>query len=126
MNLYRIDFAHWAPKDREDGIKGYVLAENAEKVYHYIDKEYCYDSMEEHEADRISMNGDDEDSWNDWEDWGSYKDKMIDLGGQLNDENHEIDDLYYGVTLHGWELVKEDVEIKDFEEAINLNIIKHI
>ncbi|MEE9459858.1 MAG: hypothetical protein V3V84_08860 [Candidatus Bathyarchaeia archaeon] len=37
----------------------------------------------------------------------------------------ELDDLYYGQTLYGWELVKEDTNT-DYQEMIKLGIIKTI
>lgn len=42
MNLYKIVFSHAAPKDVERGIKGYVIADNDEAVYSYVDDRYKY------------------------------------------------------------------------------------
>ena len=120
MNLYKIEFAHYAPKDREDGIKGYVLAKNDEEMYHYIDKQYCYDSMEDE-------NEETEDDYDpEFDEFETYKARMIHLKGRMNDEEYDIADTYYGVTVHGWELVEENVKVEDFAKVIELNIIKQI
>jgi len=49
MNLYKITFSHVAPKDLAEGIKGYLLAENDEQIYNYIDKTFNYDCWEDSE-----------------------------------------------------------------------------
>ena len=51
MNLYRITFSHTAPKDSEKGIKGYLLAENDEQVYNYVDKTFNYESWKDIDED---------------------------------------------------------------------------
>jgi hypothetical protein len=64
----------------------------------------------------------DEQHWEDEngqpEDW---KTKMIRIQGE---ESHDADydDLYYGKTLLGWSLVKENV-INDYSELIQLGVI---
>ena len=132
MNLYRIDFGHWAPKDSEHGFKGYVLAENDDRIYHYVDKEYCYDSMEDFEGYEVERRkeyneGEAEEyqvhKYSDIDD-EPYKTRMIRLRGQVNDdEGDHWNDLYYGVTLHGWTLIKEDVQVDDYTDLIELKVI---
>lgn len=39
MNLYKVTFSHYAPKDTEQGIKAFILAENDEQVYNWISSE---------------------------------------------------------------------------------------
>ncbi|EHA30632.1 hypothetical protein BSSC8_22170 [Bacillus subtilis subsp. subtilis str. SC-8] len=43
-----------------------------------------------------------------------YKDRMIRLKGELNDEV-ELTDLYYGMTLVGWRMVKSDISTEQIE-----------
>lgn len=43
-----------------------------------------------------------------------YKDRMIRLKGELNDEV-ELTDLYYGMTLVGWRMVKSDIPTEQIE-----------
>lgn len=38
---------------------------------------------------------------------------MIRLRGEMYDEEVELDDLYYGKTLIGWELIKENMLEED-------------
>ena len=39
MNIYKIEFLHASPKDREEGIKCLLLAKNDEQVYEWIKSE---------------------------------------------------------------------------------------
>jgi len=121
MNLYRIDFEHYSQKDSEGGFKEYVLAETNEQVYHYVDKEYCYDMMEDKSNDKYT-------DWvEDYPEYKTYKEKMMVVKGRLNDDDFdEYDDLYYGLTLYGWKLIKSNVNLSTFALAIELNVMKLI
>lgn len=120
---HKIIFSHHAPKGSDFGIKVFVLAENEEQIYEWIASEpdtkegRIYNSWRDRE-----ICGDDYDDCDDKE---GFKDKMIRIGGEINDDCVDFSDAYYGVTLYGWELVKEGVsgdysELIELEEIINL------
>ncbi len=125
MNLYKITFIHTSPRDREDGIKGYLLAENDEQVYNYIDENLngeCWkDADEAEDSEPIELYDDD------YKVIGTetFKQKMLRIKGEQNDGDYDFsDDDYYGITLYGWELVIENTE-GDYSEMIELGIISN-
>lgn len=138
MNLYKITFSHHAPKDSEQGIKCLLLAENDEQVYEWIASEpkpndrsmfngwkdnegYTYNKEAEIFEDK---DGDEVDSsWYDEEgNAENFKARMLRLKGEINDDDYYFTDAYYGITLFGWELLKEDVKT-DYSELKELGIV---
>src|SRR5690606_36974802 len=126
MNIYKIEFLHAAPKDAVRGLKCLLLAENEEQVYEWIKSEpkigerSLYngwaDSEEENEEFEV---------YNDNYDVigkENFKEKMIRLKGQMNDDDYDYSDAYYGITLFGWSLLKENVNT-DYSELIELGIV---
>jgi len=107
MNLYRIDVEHLSQKDSHQAIETFVLAENDETVYQWLDKEKTYGCW----SDRDEEDGPCDIYNDDYEVVGqeSYKEKMIRLKGELNDEDRNCDDLYYGKTFYGWEQMPNDM-----------------
>ena len=105
MNLYRINFLHAGPKDRAEGIVGYLLAENDEQVYDYINENICSSWLEEEEYGE-----------------GLGKERILEIHGDMYDEDFDFSDAYYGITLYGWELIKENAS-GDYREMIELGII---
>ena len=122
MNLYKITFSHTAPKDQAKGIIGYFLAENEEQVYNYIDKTFQYgcwkDSEEDEDREPIELYDDDYNVIG----TETFKEKMLRIKGEINDDDYDYSDAYYGITLFGWELVKENTK-SDYTEMIDLGII---
>ena len=96
MNLYKILFKHVAPKDHKIGIETYLLASCDEEVYEYISKEYASET---------------------------FRERMIRIRGELNDEYIDFSDAYYGITLYEWELIKTDIHT-DLKEFIELGIVE--
>lgn len=114
MNLYEIILEHYAPKDSERGIFTYLLTNSDEEVYEWLktnpnlsDGRSIYTPYEDNEEDDTFF----EIYNDDFEVVGyeKYKDRMIRLKGELNDENAELSDLYYGKTLVGWWTVNEGI-----------------
>lgn len=114
MNLYEIILEHYAPKDSERGIFTYLLTNSDEEVYEWLktnsnlsDGRSIYTPYEDNEEDDTLF----EIYNDDFEVVGyeKYKDRMIRLKGELNDENAELSDLYYGKTLVGWRTVNEGI-----------------
>ncbi|ATX84233.1 MULTISPECIES: hypothetical protein [Bacillus] len=119
MNLYEIILKHFAPKGSERGIFTYLLAESDEEVYEWLkadpslsDGRWVCTPYADNEADDETYA-----IYNkDYEIIGheKYKDRMIRLKGELNDEV-ELTDLYYGITLVGWRLVKSNIPTEQIE-----------
>lgn len=107
MNLYRILFTHTAPKDTKLGIETYLLAENEDDVYHHIDEEYKWGGWSDSESDGKTFDVYDED----WNQIGTetFREKIMRIKGDMNDEDYDFSDAYYGITLYGWELVATNV-----------------
>ena len=115
MNLYSINFRHYSPKDNEEGIKGYLLADNEEQVFLYIDKKFNYGmwkdkeeemNNEEDVSDRTFQILDD-----DYSEIGkeTLKEHILRVKGMMNSEHEDPCDLYYGFTSYGWSLVKNSI-----------------
>lgn len=129
MNLYKLMFSHHAPKDSQIGILSLLLAESDEQVYEFFKTDpkfedtnvYCpwQDAEEENEEfeiydDKYEVIGKE-----------TLKEKMIRKRGQVCDEDYDYSDAYYGITLYGWELLKENVTT-DYTELIELGIVKTV
>lgn len=138
MNLYKITFSHHAPKDREQGIKCLLLAVNDEQVYEWIASEpklndrSLFNGWKDNEGYKyneetetfVNEDGDEVDSfWYDEEgNAENFKTRMLRLKGEINDDDYDFTDAYYGITLFGWELLKEDVKT-DYSELKELGIV---
>ncbi len=118
MNLYKIKTEHFAPKDSHESMMGFVFANNDEEVYHFVDKQFNHDSWEEEKSDAWEEEKAEFPEY--YEDYaGTYKQKIIKLKGEIEDESVEFDDVYYGITLYGWELVDENTHL-------NYDDLKHL
>jgi hypothetical protein len=122
MKLHKIQIRHCAPKDCKESIVTFVLANNENQILNYIDTELLFGTWSDRHDDSLSeplsITNDDGDLI------GSefYKEKMLRLRGEFNDENADYSDAYYGVTHYGWD---EGIEITDAEAKtlIKLNIV---
>ena len=134
MNLYEIKFSHTAPKDSKEGIISYLLAENDEQVYEWIAsepkiREYDLFNSWEEINEEWEDEGRKEDIYDD--DYNiigteTFREKMIRIKGEMNDEDYDFSDAYYGITLYGWKLVKENINESDFKKSIEIGIISKI
>ena len=102
MNIYKILFEHYSQKDSQAGIKCFLLAKDDEEVYRWLSSNptigedwitTCYEGYEEEDED--------------------FKRRIIDCKGQMFDEEYDLSGLYYGVTLHGWELLGNQYDYLD-------------
>lgn len=87
--LYKIKVLEGGPKSYKVAIETYLIAENDEVVYNYIDKKLYSDMWSDKEKDD-----------------NTFKDTILKNKGDLDDGNW--DDAFYGITKFGW----EEVEIK--------------
>ena len=126
MNLYKIKCLHAAPKDIHRSISCLLLAENDEAVYEWLKSEptigeqTVYISYQDNENDNTTFDIYDDD----YNTIGTetFKEKMIRIKGEYNNEDYNYVDAYYGITLYGWELIKENPET-DFTELIDTGIL---
>ncbi|RXZ77955.1 hypothetical protein EBB07_28255 [Paenibacillaceae bacterium] len=118
MNLYKIMFIHYSPRDSQKGILTYLVANTDEEVYEWLksdpklpDEMYIFTTYKDSERDEESFNlYDDEYNiiGNEF-----FKERIVRMRGDMFDKELELNDLYYGRTLFGWGLVKEDVKNED-------------
>lgn len=106
MKLFKIHVEHFSQKDSHESVETFLLAHDDEAVYYWIDKEKefgCW-SDRNHEDGKTDIYNDD------CEVIGqeTYKQKMIRICGEFYDEDLELDDLYYGKTIYGWELMPQE------------------
>ena len=127
MNLYKIIIKHFSVKDSEESIACLLLAKDDEQVYEWIKTE------PKHIGELSMLN-----SWKDIEEENepvniydddynvvgteTYKEWMIRIKGEVNDEDFENADAYYGNTIYGWELVKEN-STNDYVDLIEVGIV---
>lgn len=129
MNLYKIEFSHTAPKDQINGMVCLLQANNDEEVYEWIKTEpeingnNIYHSWNDYEENDKTFNIYDEHY--DVIGTETFKEKMIRIKGEMNDEDYDYSDAYYGITLYGWSLLKENVET-DYSELKELWILYNV
>ena len=110
MNLYEIIFRHHSQKDSETGTKCLLFAKDDNAVYEWLAKEKTNWSYRETDGN-YTFDGE------------PYKDRIIRLKGDMDDEYEEYDDLYYGKTVYGWKLLREDILGDDIKNLLlDLNI----
>lgn len=118
MNIYRILTAHYAPKDSHTSMMGFVLANNDEQVFNWINTDpTIHDKRIFGSEDTDKLNDDNDgygyeikdENYNTIQKIMNYKDYLIHVGGLINSEYEEYEDLYYGKTLYGWEIFKENI-----------------
>lgn len=113
MNLYKITVGHAAPKDWCKTMIGFVLAENDEQMYEYIASE---PTINGHYIINSWNDKDEEDE----ESPADFRKRIIEIKGEINDEGYDFSDSYYGITLYGWELMKEN--IGDHDQLLSFGI----
>ena len=117
--LFRVLFSHTSPKDQKLGIEEYVVANSDVQVYSYIDEFHNYGNWKDNEGEIFDIYDEE------WNVIGSenFKDKIIRIKDEMNDEDYDYSDAYYGITLYGWEFVKDLTDI-EFQILTNIGIAK--
>ncbi len=111
-SLYRIRFCHYAPKDSEEGIKGYVVVEDEAAIADYVAKEYM---LLDDEAlnERLNKYGEldyyEEEEVDEEEFFETRLARLARHKGDMDDDRDLMADLYYGATLYKWEEITRDV-----------------
>lgn len=114
MNLYKILFAHVAPKDRAKSILGYITAKSDEEVFNILNDKACWD-----DKDNIDVW---DDNINDYKET-PYADHMLKIKGDYFFEDNDYETTYYGIEEYGWELVKEDISESEINILTELKIL---
>lgn len=124
-NLYKIIAQHFSPKDSFTGIAGYLIAENEERVYDFIE-DHPSNSFDDY-VGWIGSKYDDELFWNPetQENDLTHKEKVIRDCGELKCDEY-LNDLYYGQTLVGWELVQENLGQTEINMLLHFKIAVEI
>ncbi|MGG1652263.1 hypothetical protein ABHN03_03950 [Paenibacillus sp. NRS-1775] len=127
MNLYKIMFEHFSQKDSQKGILTYLVADSDSEVYRWIKSEPSsenwggiFNNYKYKEEDNEVFDIYD----NDFSCVGqeSFRDRIIRLHGDMFDEDAELSDLYYGATLYGWILVRENISSDDIKIMRELGV----
>lgn len=132
MKLYEIMIEHFARKGSEKGIYTYLVAESNEDVYEWLKLEkelkdgrqlFLPYSIEENESEDFIIY---DDKYNELG-VEKYKERIIRLQGDLNDEELDLDDLDYGRTVAGWKEVKSNITLEEISllENLGISIEKH-
>lgn len=116
--LFKLTVAHFAPRDRQDAIKGYAIANNERQVLQGLIDDGCiYPEDDVEVLEEIwDWDDDDERACNEVVAKESFLEKMLRIRGKLNDEHLDTSDAYYGVTAYGWD---KGIEIQSVE-AVSL------
>ncbi len=112
--------------------------ENDEQVYNWIASEprtnegsmfNSWKDREEYSWNKeketfVDKDGDevDEGWWDEEGEHENFKERMLRLNGEIEDDSVDFSDSYYGITLLGWELLKENVTT-DYSELIELGVV---
>lgn len=110
MRLFPIKFTHYSPKDSEEGVKGYVLAETEREAMKHID--FNFGNQCWHNADPLEV-------------WDEKLEKIVEVSflEKIMKERGEFwevpTDLDYGATQWGWD---EGVEISEEDAAVLLRL----
>lgn len=128
MNLYKIMFNHYSPKDSERGIIAYLIANSDEEVYEWIKSEPIVEGRDVNKIYNCWKECEEEDEYEIYDDdcnvvgIETFKERMIRLGGEMFDEEADISDSYYGVTQLGWDIHKENIESNEIDMLLKLKI----
>ncbi|WP_397331783.1 hypothetical protein [Paenibacillus sp. JSM ZJ436] len=108
-------FEHYSQKDSKVGTIVHLAANSDEEVYEWLKKEprltdgsiiYTSYKYSEEDAETFEIY----DANYNVIGTETFKERTIRLHGDMFDEDKELTDLYYGLTLYGWELVKKNVK----------------
>lgn len=115
--LFKIKVLHAGEKSHHESIETYLLSENDEAVYKWVDKNKNLESWSEKLEDDA-----DEEYDLPGGGIGNHKQLIIACKGDIGNEYNEWSDLYYGMTIYGW----EEIEINgvDLDPMIKLGIIE--
>ena len=114
MKIYRIEVGHFAPKDEHESIEGFLLLENEEEVFNWIDKNLT--RWTEYK-DEEELNNEYE--WLDDDSTLTFVESIKKSKGDLDNDQADFDDLHYGLTLYRWVEHECDTDAEGFRLAMS-------
>lgn len=114
INLFTIRFSHHAPKDGKRGIETYVLADSETAVRDRIDEEFNGGAWKD-DDEPIETYDDDYDVTGE----ETRLERVLRLRGEVDGEDNDYSDSYYGLTFWGWD---EAVSISEDDAATLLRL----
>ncbi|NCP98035.1 hypothetical protein GW796_08870 [archaeon] len=126
MKLFSILIRHCSQKDSKEAIVGYFIAANDTIIMNYIDKELMSGIWTDRNNDSLDSPIEIKDEDDILIGVECYKERMLRLRGEFNDQDADYSDAYYGITHYGW---NEGIEISKEQEkeliilgvAVNIN-----
>ena len=122
MKLYKIIFTHYSPKDSQEGICTYVIANDDEQVMRLVDEKYCWGAWKEKQQ-IMDEEGEMLDIYdNHYNTIGqeTFLQRVLRYKGECNDPDLEPQDLFYGATYYGWE--ETDSDITELSASVLLDL----
>jgi hypothetical protein len=111
--VYRIEVGYFCQKDNHQSIEGFVVCENDLEVYKFMNENLA--NWDEQGEDKAA---------DDWREEGySFKEEIIKSKGDLDNEDTELTDLYYGLTLYRWVEHEHDATVEEFRLAMGKFIL---
>lgn len=98
MRLFKVRFKHYAPKDSEGGIVGFLLRETEKEVCDYVMTTLSYWDADDLEEETEVWDEDYENS-----ETITKREELLRNHGQIELDSNDYSDAYYGITHHGWE-----------------------
>lgn len=108
MKLWELRFRHYAPKDSEEGIIGYLIADSSGQIYDYLKTEPTIKDGTKYGRD-ICVSWNYKDNLDDEEYEENHRQRLIDCCGEMYDDEEEVNDAFYGVIHYGWNCVRDEI-----------------
>lgn len=131
MNLYRINVKHLAEKGKHESIETFIVSENESDLYDKMcsftywnekDENFCRRYIDNFEK-LLGSEDIDSETYNKKLD-EIIKNFIISTKGEIDSVWANYNDLYYGCTHYGWELLKENITDGEITLLISLKILK--
>lgn len=108
MKLWELRFRHYAPKDSEEGIIGYLIADSSTQIYDYLKTEpILEDGSKYGRGIYVGWNYQDDPGNEEYEE--NHRQRLIDCCGEMYDEEEKVNDAFYGVIHYGWYCVRDEI-----------------
>lgn len=108
MKLWELRFRHYAPKDSEEGIIGYLIADSSTQIYDYLKTEpILKDGLKYGRGIYVGWNYQDDPCSEGYDE--NHRQRLIDCCGEMYDEEEKVNDAFYGVIHYGWYCVCDEI-----------------
>jgi Circularly permutated YpsA SLOG family len=113
VRLYKVIFRHYSEKNRADGVKTWVIADNDLQVMIGADNEFGYGGALEDVADEADGSGSHAAGYT-LASWLRHR-------GEIDNPDFPATDFYYGSEKIGWEIGTE-IDVADAEALLRLGV----